>query len=125
MTISDEDDDDIIDALDAGILDLYVNDFPNERYLNHPKIICFPHLGASTDEAEENCAIMVVNQVKEFLDQYGLNNLSIKNNSLADIFNNKFWQDLHSSFTGNRLFECAMTCGKRLTKVWDQGGNRR
>ena len=65
------------------------------------------------------------NQVKEFLDQYGLNNLSIKNNSLADIFDNKFWQDLHSSFTGNRLFECAMTCGKRLTKVWDQGGNRR
>jgi hypothetical protein len=65
------------------------------------------------------------NQVKEFLDHYGLNNLSIKNNSLADIFDNKFWQDLHSSFTGKRLFECAMTCGKRLTKVWDQGGNRR
>lgn len=60
--------DDVIEALDSGILSLYVNDFPNERLLKHPNVICIPHLGASTDEAETNCAIMAVNQIKDFLE---------------------------------------------------------
>jgi len=65
------------------------------------------------------------NEVKEYLEKYGLDNLNIKYNTIEKIFSNPFWQDLHTSFTNNRLFECAMTCGKKLTKVWDQGGNTR
>jgi MoaA/NifB/PqqE/SkfB family radical SAM enzyme len=66
------------------------------------------------------------NQVREFLEQYGLDNLSIQHHSLDAIFNNAFWNDLASSWKNqNRLFECAMTCGSKLQKVWDQGGSVR
>lgn len=65
------------------------------------------------------------NQVREFVESYGLESLSIRHASLGDIFKNKFWNDLVNSWTNNqRLFECAMTCGTKLTKVWDQGGNK-
>lgn len=61
------------------------------------------------------------NQVREFLERYGLNNLNIHNKTLPEIFANEFWQDLTASFNNhNRLFECAMTCGEKFTKVWDQ-----
>jgi D-3-phosphoglycerate dehydrogenase len=62
------DEDDFIAALDEGRLATYVTDFPTTRTLAHPKIVCLPHLGASTVEAEENCAIMVAENVKEFLE---------------------------------------------------------
>jgi D-3-phosphoglycerate dehydrogenase len=62
------DEDDVIAALDEGRLATYVTDFPTTRTLAHPKIVCLPHLGASTVEAEENCAIMVAENVKEFLE---------------------------------------------------------
>jgi MoaA/NifB/PqqE/SkfB family radical SAM enzyme len=65
------------------------------------------------------------NQVRTFLESYGLDNLNINYHSLQEIFNNAFWQDLVKSWSNsNRLFECAMTCGSKLTKVWDQGGSR-
>jgi MoaA/NifB/PqqE/SkfB family radical SAM enzyme len=61
------------------------------------------------------------NQVTEFLNQYGLDNLSIHNYTIEEIYENKFWSDLVDSWTGeNRIFECAMTCGRQFTKVWDQ-----
>ena len=61
------------------------------------------------------------NQVREFLERYGLDNLNIHYKTLPDIFANLFWQDLSASFNNhNRLFECAMTCGEQFTKVWDQ-----
>ena len=69
------------------------------------------------------------NQVRSFLESYGLDNLNINQHSLSEIFNNAMWQDLSDSFDKDldhgRLFECAMTCGSRLTKVWDQGGSKR
>lgn len=66
------------------------------------------------------------NQVQQFVAKYGKDNLNIKHRTLPEIFANAFWQDLVDSFTGpGRLFECAMTCGSRLTKVWDQGGSTR
>jgi D-3-phosphoglycerate dehydrogenase len=55
-------------ALDAGKLRAYVTDFPTRTLLDHAKVICLPHLGASTVEAEENCAVMVVDNVREFLE---------------------------------------------------------
>jgi len=61
------------------------------------------------------------NQVRGFLERYGLDNLNIHNNTLLEIFDNDFWRDLVASFdNSNRLFECAMTCGEQFTKVWDQ-----
>lgn len=61
---------DLFDALNEGIVSCYVTDFPDEELLKHEKVIAFPHLGASTPEAEDNCAIMAVNQTKDFL-EYG------------------------------------------------------
>jgi len=58
----------VVAALDAGKLRAYVTDFPKRALLDHPKVICFPHLGASTVEAEENCAVMVADNVREFLE---------------------------------------------------------
>ena len=55
-------------ALDAGRLGHYVCDFPNATVHGHPKVTALPHLGASTHEAEENCAVMVVEQLRDFLD---------------------------------------------------------
>jgi D-3-phosphoglycerate dehydrogenase len=62
------DDDAVLAALDSGKLSSYVIDFPTAALLNHEKVISFPHLGASTAEAEENCAIMVADQVREYLE---------------------------------------------------------
>jgi D-3-phosphoglycerate dehydrogenase len=61
---------DLFDAIDDGIVSYYVTDFPDEELIKHDKVIAFPHLGASTPEAEDNCAIMAVNQIKDFL-EYG------------------------------------------------------
>jgi D-3-phosphoglycerate dehydrogenase / 2-oxoglutarate reductase len=58
----------VLAALDSGKLKSYVTDFPTRELLDHPKVICLPHLGASTVEAEENCAAMVADNVREFLE---------------------------------------------------------
>ena len=60
--------DDVIDALGKDVLSSYVCDFPEPRFLKNEKIIALPHLGASTREAEENCAIMVIENIKDFLE---------------------------------------------------------
>ena len=57
-----------IAALDSGKLHAYVTDFPTPELIAHPKVIALPHLGASTSEAEENCAIMVAENVKDYLE---------------------------------------------------------
>src|SRR5690606_31194200 len=48
----------VVEALNAGKLRAYVTDFPTRALIDHPRVICLPHLGASTVEAEENCAVM-------------------------------------------------------------------
>ncbi len=55
-------------ALDSGKLHAYVTDFPTEELIAHAGVIALPHLGASTGEAEENCAIMVAENVKDYLE---------------------------------------------------------
>ncbi len=57
-----------LSALAAGHLDYYVCDFPEAALLGHPGVIALPHLGASTREAEDNCAVMVVDQVRDYLE---------------------------------------------------------
>ena len=58
----------VLEALAAGHLGQYVCDFPNAALHGHPQVIALPHLGASTREAEENCAIMVVDQLRDYLE---------------------------------------------------------
>lgn len=58
----------IIAALDSGSLHNYVCDFPTPELIAHDKVILLPHLGASTAEAEENCAVMVVNNVRDYIE---------------------------------------------------------
>jgi len=58
----------ICDAIDAGKLGCYVTDFPNNRTKKTPQVIGLPHLGASTGEAEDNCAVMVADQIKAYLE---------------------------------------------------------
>lgn len=58
----------VLDALDNGNLHTYVCDFPTPELISHPKVVVLPHLGASTAEAEENCAIMVAENLKEYLE---------------------------------------------------------
>jgi D-3-phosphoglycerate dehydrogenase len=61
-------DTDILDALNSGKLHSYITDFPSVKIIDHSKVIALPHLGASTSEAEENCAIMVANNLRDFLE---------------------------------------------------------
>ena len=58
----------IVEALSAERLAAYVCDFPSPELHAHPRVVALPHLGASTREAEENCAVMVVDQLRDYLE---------------------------------------------------------
>ena len=62
------DDDAMAEALASGKVSRYVTDFPNEKTANMPGCIAIPHLGASTEESEDNCARMAVNQMMDYLE---------------------------------------------------------
>ncbi|MCL4798126.1 MAG: phosphoglycerate dehydrogenase [Burkholderiales bacterium] len=64
----------VVEALAAQRLKYYVTDFPSTRLGGHPGVIALPHLGASTREAEDNCAVMVVDQVRDFLENGNVTN---------------------------------------------------
>jgi D-3-phosphoglycerate dehydrogenase len=64
----------MVAALDARQLGCYVCDFPNPLVLRHPRVIALPHLGASTREAEDNCAVMVAEQLRDFLENGNVRN---------------------------------------------------
>jgi len=64
----------VLAALEAKKLGGYVCDFPSPHVNNHPKVIALPHLGASTREAEENCAVMVADQLREFMEHGNIQN---------------------------------------------------
>lgn len=59
---------DVLEALNSGKIACMVTDFAAEELLNNPKVICMPHLGASTPEAEDNCAVMAVKELRDFLE---------------------------------------------------------
>jgi len=61
-------------GIKAGKVRCYVCDFPSNLLKNHERVIALPHLGASTRQAEENCAVMVVNQVRDFLENGNVTN---------------------------------------------------
>ena len=64
----------VLAALDSKKLAAYVCDFPSAHVNNHPHVIALPHLGASTREAEENCAIMVADQLREYMEHGNVQN---------------------------------------------------
>ncbi len=68
------DDDDMIKALESGKVSSYVTDFPEAKLLGVKGVVPIPHLGASTAESEENCAVMAVEQVKDFLENGNIKN---------------------------------------------------
>jgi D-3-phosphoglycerate dehydrogenase / 2-oxoglutarate reductase len=64
----------VLAALDNGHLGWYICDFPSGAILKHERVVALPHLGASTREAEENCAIMVADQVRDYLEHGNITN---------------------------------------------------
>lgn len=75
--------DDIKKALDSGKVSCYVVDFPNAETMNYKGIIAIPHLGASTEESEDNCAIMATHEIADFLETGNiLNSVNLPNCSL-------------------------------------------
>lgn len=68
------DDDAVLAAIDSGKIGAYVSDFPAEKLKNKKNVITLPHLGASTAEAEDNCAIMVADQLKDFMENGNIKN---------------------------------------------------
>jgi D-3-phosphoglycerate dehydrogenase len=64
----------VLKGLGSGKLRWYVTDFPSAALLDHPRVIALPHLGASTEEAEDNSAVMVVDEVRDYLENGNLQN---------------------------------------------------
>jgi D-3-phosphoglycerate dehydrogenase len=67
-------DDAMLAALDAGHVAAYITDFPNNRLVQSPHVVAMPHLGASTPESEQNCAVMAVDEVKDYLENGNIRN---------------------------------------------------
>ncbi|MDO4488239.1 MAG: phosphoglycerate dehydrogenase [Eubacteriales bacterium] len=68
------DNDAVTDALISGKIAAFASDFPTERQMNMENVICTPHLGAGTPEAEENCAVMAARQMREYLENGNITN---------------------------------------------------
>jgi D-3-phosphoglycerate dehydrogenase len=64
----------LVAELDRGHLSTYVCDFPTRAVKDHPRVVALPHLGASTGEAEENCAVMVADTLRDFLENGNVRN---------------------------------------------------
>jgi len=74
----------VVEALDASKLHAYICDFPANALKGHAKVVALPHLGASTEEAEENCAVMVAEQLADYLENGNiLNSVNFPNVSMA------------------------------------------
>jgi len=64
----------VLTALDSGRLAAYVCDFPSAAIKDHPRVVALPHLGASTGEAEDNCAVMAAETLRDFLENGNIRN---------------------------------------------------
>lgn len=65
---------DVLAAVDDGLIRTYITDFPSQKLLENERVICIPHLGASTHESEENCALMAAEEVIDFLENGNIRN---------------------------------------------------
>jgi D-3-phosphoglycerate dehydrogenase / 2-oxoglutarate reductase len=64
----------LIDSLDSGALRRYIADFPSPALIGRSDVVLMPHIGASTEEAEDNCAIMAADQLVDFLENGNIRN---------------------------------------------------
>jgi len=77
-------------AIEEGIVQVYATDFPDEQLINMEQVITFPHIGASTPESEENCAVMAASQIKSFLETGAIrNSVNFPSCDLGSTFNNR------------------------------------
>ncbi|HQL36997.1 MAG TPA: 3-phosphoglycerate dehydrogenase, partial [Bacillota bacterium] len=77
-------------ALNEAIVETYATDFPDEELIRMDNVISFPHIGASTLESEENCAVMASNQIKCFLEWGTIkNSVNFPNCDLGNMFNHR------------------------------------
>ena len=77
------DDEAMLSALDTGWVSAYITDFPNNRLVRAPHVIAMPHLGASTPESEQNCAVMAVSELTDYLENGNIrNSVNLPNVSL-------------------------------------------
>ena len=77
------DDDAMLAALDTGWVAAYITDFPNNTLVQAPHVLAMPHLGASTPESEQNCAVMAVNELRDYLENGNIrNSVNLPNVSL-------------------------------------------
>jgi len=75
---------DVLAALDEKQVKVYVTDFPTDEMLDHPGVVAFPHLGASTPESEDNCARMAAQELIDFLESGNIkNSVNLPNASMA------------------------------------------
>ena len=68
------DDEAMLSALDTGKVAAYITDFPNNKLVRAPHVVAMPHLGASTPESEQNCAVMAVRELKDYLENGNIRN---------------------------------------------------
>ncbi len=67
-------DEDMLAALERGKVKKYITDFPNNKLVGKPGVVCIPHLGASTAEAEDNCAVMATQQLMDYIENGNITN---------------------------------------------------
>jgi D-3-phosphoglycerate dehydrogenase len=67
-------DDDLLEAIDTGKVACYITDFPNAKTAGAPRVLAIPHLGASTPESEDNCAVMAALQIIEYIENGNITN---------------------------------------------------
>jgi len=68
------DDEALLSALDAGKVTAYVTDFPTNKLVANPHVVAMPHLGASTPESEQNCAVMAAEELRDYLEHGNIKN---------------------------------------------------
>ena len=74
----------LLEAMDNGKVSGYMTDFPSEDILGRPGIVCTPHLGASTPESEDNCAVMAAEELKDYIENSNIRNaVNFPNISMA------------------------------------------
>ena len=64
----------MLSALDTGKVATYITDFPNNKLVRAPHVVAMPHLGASTSESEQNCAVMAADELKDYLENGNIHN---------------------------------------------------
>ncbi|MDD7346939.1 MAG: 3-phosphoglycerate dehydrogenase [Clostridiales bacterium] len=75
---------DLLDAINSGKIKQYVTDFPTDGIMCKPGVLCVPHLGASTAEAEDNCAVMAADEIMNFIENGNISNsVNLPNASLG------------------------------------------